>query len=353
MSRRLRILVLANARFPIMQPFAGGLESWTWSLVHGLRRRGIEVTIFAGAGSDLKLGAVALVPKPVSLSDAARADVSMPPHAWMQEHHAYLQAMMYALHGNARFDVVHNASLHYLPLTFAGALPMPMLTTLHTPPTPWLESAIQLAASDVHLVAVSDHTARAWSHLACPQVIPNGIDLGAWPFGNGGDALVWSGRLVPEKAPHHAAMIARAAGMPLRIAGPVIDPSYFNVRVKPLLGDGVEYIGHLAQPALSRLVASSAASLVTPDWDEPYGLVVAESLASGTPVCAYRRGGIVELIDEECGRRVRPGDVEAAAAGVREAVTLDRRAARRRAEQCCSIDAMLDAYCATYRRLVS
>jgi glycosyltransferase involved in cell wall biosynthesis len=350
-NRRLRILVLANARFPIRQPFAGGLESWTWSLVHGLRARGIEVTVFAGAGTDPDLDAVELAPKPLQLSTAARADVSMPPGAWMEEHHAYLQAILYALRADADFDLVHNASLHYLPLMFCSALPTPMLTTLHTPPTPWLESAIQLAPAGLSLVAVSEHTARAWSHIASPVVIRNGIDLDAWPFGEGGDALVWSGRVVPEKAPHHAALIARAAGMPLRIAGPVIERGYFQDRLEPLLGNGVEYVGHLAQPDLARLVGSSAASLVTPEWDEPYGLVVAESLASGTPVCAYRRGGTVELLDDECARVVHPGHIRAAARGVKEAAALDRTAARRRAEQSCSIDGMLDAYCAMYHQL--
>jgi glycosyltransferase involved in cell wall biosynthesis len=353
MSHPLRILVLANARFPIQQPFAGGLESWTWSLVHGLRARGIEVTIFAGPGTDPGLDAVELVPRPLHLSRAARADVSMPPDAWIREHHAYLQVMLYALRAEARFDVVHNASLHHLPITFSDALPVPMLTTLHTPPTPWLESAIQVAGGGVTFVAVSHHTARAWGHITHPAVIHNGIDLNAWPHGTGGDALVWSGRIVPEKAPHHAALIARAAGMPIRIAGPIGDRQYFRSRLRPLLGRDVEYVGHLEQPELSRLIGSSAASLVTPAWDEPYGLVVAESLASGTPVCAYGRGGIVELLDDECAEVVDGGDVAAAATAVRRVAALDRSAARRKAERHCSIERMLDAYCTTYRRLAS
>ncbi|MGN6379608.1 MAG: glycosyltransferase [Gaiellales bacterium] len=351
MSRALRILVLANARFPIRQPFAGGLESWTWSLVHGLRARGIEVTVFAGAGTDPVLGAVELVAEPLSLSDAARADVSMPPDVWMQEHHAYLQAMLHVMRADTPFDVVHNASLHYLPLVLRAALGSPMLTTLHTPPTPWLESALRLSGQGACLVAVSRHTAHAWHQVATPLVIPNGIDLAAWPMGAGGDSLVWTGRIVPEKAPHQAALIARAAGMALRIAGPIVDRGYFEQRLVPLLGQRVEYVGHLPQAALSDLVGTSAASLVTPGWDEPYGLVVAESLATGTPVCAFGRGGMVELLNDRCARVVKPGDIVAAARAVREVVKLDRSAVRRHAEGSCGIERMLDSYCAMYRRL--
>jgi glycosyltransferase involved in cell wall biosynthesis len=353
MIERARILIIANARHPIAEPFAGGLEAWTAALIRGLRARGADITIFAGAGSDPGLAVHELPVAPLSISAAARADISMPSDAWMCEHHAYLQAMLVALRATGRFDVIHNSSLHYLPIALADMVGVPMVTTLHTPPTPWLESAIRLQTATPTLVAVSEHTAASWRHVASPGVIRNGIDLAAWPPGPGGDALVWSGRIVPEKAPHLAVAIAREAGFRLRIAGPVGDRDYFNAAIQPVLGDGIEYVGHLTQPELAEVIGHSTASLVTPAWDEPYGLVVAESLACGTPVCAFARGGVPELLSRMCARLVPPGDIRGAARAVTEVVRLSRAAARAQAEQCCSIDCMLDSYCDLYANLTA
>jgi glycosyltransferase involved in cell wall biosynthesis len=341
-----RIAVIASSRYPIAEPFAGGLEAQTWLLTRALRERGHEVLLFAAPDSDPALGAELLQVARPTLSEVARRDVSMPPELLVAEHHAYLSLMLELSERLGPHDLVHNHSLHYLPVAAARLLRCPVITTLHTPPTPWLESAIQLRdAANVRFAAVSAHTAASWSHLLpAVTVVPNGIDLARWPAGPGGEDLVWFGRIVAEKAPHLAIEAARLAGRRLVLAGPIIDQAYFADAVSPLLGDTVSYAGHLDQARLRRLVGRSAVALVTPDWDEPYGLVVAEALACGTPVVSFARGGIVELIDNSCGRLVRSGDVEAMAAAIPGAQSLDRSSVRARAEQRCSAEAMLDGY---------
>ncbi|MGA5499285.1 glycosyltransferase family 4 protein [Streptomyces cinereoruber] len=354
MSPALRIVLIASARFPIGEPFAGGLEAHTWTLAKTLSERGHHVELFAAPGSDPTLKVHELpVHRPV-LSTAARADVSMPDAVWMAEHHAYLRLMLdLARDGERRFDVVHNNSLHHLPVAMAPALRLPVVTTLHTPPTPWLESAVQAQERcPVTFTAVSAHTAKAW-HATAPgaRVIRNGIDTRLWSPGPGGPYLVWSGRLVPEKGAHLAAEAARKAGWPLRMAGPVGDRQYFADRVEPLLGDGIEYVGHLDRRVLVRLVGGAAAALVTPCWDEPYGLVVAEALACGTPVCGFERGALGEIVTPDCGRLAPADDSAALADLVHETVRLDRRAARERAEHFCSLDTMAEQYTAIYEEL--
>lgn len=346
------VVVVADSRFPIREPFAGGMQSQTWHLVHGLRDRGIDVTVFAGPGSDPALGAHLLDVTPLRLSDTARRDVSMQPEEWLAQHHAYLELMV-ALGRRSDVDVVHNNSLHHLPVAMAGALQAPVLTTLHTPPTPWLEPAVAMAGPGHHVVAVSRHTARAWRHVVGPEapVVPNGVDVQRWTPGPGGPDLVWTGRIAPEKAPHLALEIARKAGRALRIAGPVTDPVYWRDEVRPRLGPGATYEGHLGQRDLARLVGGSALCLVTPAWDEPYGLVAAEALACGTPVLGFDRGGLAEVVGSDCARLVAADDVEAAAALVREVAALDRRAARRHAERHCSLEAMVSAYVDQYAAL--
>jgi glycosyltransferase involved in cell wall biosynthesis len=340
----MRIGLVASARFPIAEPFAGGLEAHTWALARGLRARGHDVTVFAAPGSDPALEAETLQVRWPQISDAARADVSMSPEWWMQEHHAYLSLMLELR--DTTLDVVHNNSLHYLPVAMAASLPAPVVTTLHTPPTPWLESAIQAPARcPVAFAAVSRHTADAWRHVVPDAtVVHNGVDVDRWAQGPGGGPAVWSGRLVPEKGPHLAAQAAALAGIPLRLAGPVMDRGWFDARVRPWLSADITYVGHLRTDELATLVGEASVSLVTPCWQEPYGLVVAESLSCGTPVAGFARGALPELVDARHARLVRPDDVPALAQALLQAVELDRDVVRAHATATCSVEAMVDAY---------
>ena len=348
----MKIAIVASARFPVTEPFAGGLEAHTWSLASGLRAHDHEVTVFAAPGSDPRLEARELDVRVPRISPAARADVTMTPQGWLEEHHAYLSLMLEL--GDTDLDLVHNNSLHYLPVAMAASLRTPMVTTLHTPPTPWLESAIQAPKRcPVTFAAVSNHTARAWRHLVPDaRVIRNGVDVDRWRQGPGGGPAVWSGRVVPEKGAHLAAEAAVRAGVGLRLAGPLLDVAYFDRQVRPWLGGDVEYVGHLRTDELVALVGSASASLVTPCWEEPYGLVVAESLACGTPVAGFARGALPELVDHRHARLVTPGDVGALAEAITEAVDLDRDAARRHAVSTCSMTAMIDGYEDLYDVLV-
>ena len=351
----MKVALLAHDRFPIIPPFSGGLESFTWHLARGLRARGIDVVVFAAPGSDPQLGIEELDVEPLVLSDEARNDVSMPPEAQVRETFSYLQVMR-AFASRPDIDVAHNNSLHFLPIVMSAAIPQPLLTTLHTPATPWLEPALRLTPA-AHTVAVSDSVAQLWSTVTPARVIRNGVDPHEWRPGPGGDALVWSGRIVPEKAPHVAALIAIKAGWRLRIAGPVADRQYFETRLKPLLDENVTYVGHLDTDQLRELAGHSAASLVTPAWEEPYGLVAAEAMACGTPVLAVARGGLSEIVRFPGGLTSQPGaseaeTVAAAAAMLPLVVGMDRARVRRYALQNCSLDATVDAYAQLYRELV-
>ena len=133
-------------------------------------------------------------------------------------------------------------------------------------------------------------------------MIPNGVDCDRWTYGDGGAGVAWSGRITPEKAP--APRHRRSTPSPDDAScwqGLSATSDYFDAQLLPRLGADAVYAGHLAQRELSRLLRHSAALVASPVWDEPYGLVVAEALASGTPVAAFRRGGIPEVVDARCG----------------------------------------------------
>lgn len=343
-SGRLRIAMLGPVKLALGPPFGGGLEAHTWHLAAGLSQRGHDVTLF---GPDAPPG-VSLVRSTCWVPPAAgRRDISAGPDAVLSENHAHLVALRRVMSDEDRFDVVHDNSGHHLPVSLAGLLPVPMTATLHTPPTSWMESALCLGASNLaSVVTVSDHCARSWRDtIVCDEVIHNGVDTDLWqPTVGPRDGAVWLGRLVPEKGPHLAIAAARRAGTCLRLAGPIHDLDYFDTAIAPTLGPDVTYEGHLGSEDAAALMRSAAVTLVTSMWDEPFGQVVAESLASGTPIAGFASGALPELVTSEVGVLVPPGDVEALARAIGVAAERTAPDCRRRAMEHFSLDRMLARY---------
>jgi glycosyltransferase involved in cell wall biosynthesis len=347
-----RICLVASSRYPVREPFAGGLESLTHHLARLLAARGHEVSLFA-ADCDPDLPVHHLAPDRFVPTGVSMRDVNAPSHRWMADHHAYLGLMLdLARDGAERFDVVHNHSLHHLPVAMAGSLPIPVLTTLHTPPLPWIESAAAVAPDASSWTAVSRATARAWSGTLSARPVLNGVDVDAWRPGPGGGPIVWTGRLVPEKAPHLAIDAARAAGREIVLAGPVQDIAYVAREVTPRLGPGARMLGHLDHAALARLLARASVALVTPAWEEPYGLVAAEAMSCGTPVAAFARGALPEVVVPGTGALAEPDDVDALAEAIELAAACDRREVRAHAERSLSAERMVREYEQVYDDLV-
>ncbi len=351
----MRIAVVGDHGHPVAAPFAGGMEAMTWYLSAWLADRGHDVTLFAAPGSAVP--GVEMVPLAVDwgVSDVARGDVSMPDERVLRAHHAYLTLLKRLSLQSRCFDVVQIHALHPLPVALAHLTGLSAVLTLHSPPTPWLESALRVAGSDApHLVSVSRANQALWAETVDRvEVIHNGVDLGLWTAGSGvREAAVWSGRIAPEKAPHLAIAAARIAGLPLHIAGPIENEAYFRFQVEPLLGDGIEYVGRLNHGALSRLVGESSVLLQTPQWDEPFCLAAAEAIACGTPVAAFDRGGLREVVGLEGGVLTEPGDARGLARGALRARQLSREGVRRHAEATLSLDRCGAAYELLYERLI-
>jgi glycosyltransferase involved in cell wall biosynthesis len=356
----LRIAVIGGVRFDSFEPHAGGLERHSDLLARALVRAGHEVTVFAGNGAGATEAPYHHRPvtdRLLHLSDEARRDVAMPPMEFMVEHDAYLRLEDPVTGGD--FDVVHNNSLHYLPVLWQRDVPV--VHTLHTPPTPWLESAhhIRRERGDGRhrAISVSHANGRAWGAI-CDGTIHNGIELDRWGHASDGTAptsepyAAWTGRIVPEKGPLDAILAAKALGLPLMLAGPIHDPAYFEDVLRPELDRERTYVGHLKVDHVAALVASAAVTFVTPRWQEPFGLVVAESAAAGTPVAAYATGAMTELVEPAIGRLARPDDTADLARAAECALALDRDAVRRRAVERFSDERMAERYADLYAELV-
>lgn len=340
----MRIAVIGPDRHPVRTPFAGGLESLVWHSVAGLLRRGHHVELFALPGSDFGSCRQPLVPVDWEPREREVAGLAMSARDFVTEQGSYLAVVEHLRERAGDFDIVQNHSLSHVPVALASLLPAPVFTTVHTPPYWLMDSALALAGGAVRLGAVSAGTAAQWRASQPVTVLHNGVDETRWTLGPGGEDWAWVGRIAPEKAPHLAIEAARRAGVPLVLAGPVSDPAYHRASVLPLLSDSVRHVGHLGPHQLDALLGASRGLLVTPVWPEPFGLVAVEALLTGTPVIAFDRGGLGEILADQPGATLVPtgGDLALALRAHRD--PSDRAQVRAAAVARFGLDRMLDRY---------
>ncbi|EMI53305.1 glycosyltransferase family 4 protein [Rhodopirellula sallentina] len=349
----MKIGIIGHLKHPIAKPHAGGLESFTDAFVRRLVDKGHEVTLFASGDSDSSLPLAPIVESstiPDSLRRLGRVH-----YEWVEsvEDEAYEQLMNKL--GQHSFDLIHNHSLSPIPLRFAGLIPTPMITTLHAPPLERMVGELQArgAFQCGRFVNISNANARAWSpHIPNQSVIHNGVDTRFWKrCGTDREKrAIWFGRILPDKGTHMAIDSAALAGLPIDLVGPISDDEYFQSAIVPKLGPNVRYLGHQRHDDLCRLIARSSVTFVTPCWDEPFGLVVVESLACGTPVACFERGAIPEIVDDSVGRIASPGDIAGLANAASQCLKLSSTRCRQVARQRFSFDHMIDCYEDMYLR---
>jgi glycosyltransferase involved in cell wall biosynthesis len=314
----------------------GPWEQVTGLLAEGLVARGVDVTLFATLDSVTSAHLDGVCPQGYAEDPAADGRV------WEAMHVAH------ALSRSAEFDLVHN-HLDWLPLAFADHCRAPLLTTVHGFSGAGIMPAYAKARSAY--VAISDSD-RA-DGLDYVGTVYHGIDLDGLPFApDGGPGLVAFVRVHPDKGTHTAIEIARAAGRPLTICGIVQDERYFTEQVAPYIdGERVTFLGSVGPLRRGEVLGAAAALLHPIAFDEPFGLSVVESMACGTPVVAYRRGSMAEVVDDGV-TGFLVDTVEQAAAAVARIGVIDRAACRARARQRFDADRMVADYLHIYRDMI-
>lgn len=331
----MRIAMLGPIAWRTPPEHYGPWERVTSLLTEGLVAAGVDVTLFATLDSVTSAELDGVCPHGYA------TDTELDGRVWEALHVAH------AFDRSGEFDLVHN-QLDWLPLAFDRFCAAPLVTTIHGFSGPAILPAYQHSRSAFVSISDSDRS----SSLDYLATIHHGIDFGELPQGPGGEGLVAFGRIHRDKGTATAIEIARAAGRPLVICGPVQDQDYFDEQVAPHIDDrAVTYLGSIGPAERARVLGGAAALLHPIGFDEPFGLAVVEAMACGTPVVAYRRGSMAAVVDEAVTGYLAD-DVPTAVAAVALAIRLDRSAVRERAVARFGVARMVERYLAAYRRLL-
>jgi glycosyltransferase involved in cell wall biosynthesis len=321
----------------------GGTERIVYYLTEELIRRGHEVTLFASGDSSTSAVLEPACEQALRLDDACKDPL------------VYHLIMLHRVcRRAAEFDLIHfHTDYLHFPL-FADCWDK-TLTTLHgrldLPDLPVIMREFPM----MPLVSISAAQQQPLSWANWRGTVPHGLPRDLHRLDNGaGGYLAFLGRIAPEKGPDRAIAIARGAGVPLQIAAKIdpVDRVYFEHAIAPLLQDPmIEFIGEIGENEKSRFLGDAVALLFPIEWPEPFGLVLIEAMATGTPVIGFGRGSVPEIIEDGITGFI-VDDVAAAVAAVPLAKQLDRKAIRRRFEERFTADRMARDYLALYQRVL-
>ncbi len=336
-------------------PKYGGLELVVSNLTEELIKRGHEVTLFATGDSITKAKLKSVYPRPL-YRDGVQ---------WSSMNDTLIEiaeAIKYAEEWGA--DVIHNHQSHR-SLAMMTLSKTPFVNTIHGTLDPKIVPEDRIRTfkyyKNQNFVSISDFQRKFAPYLNWIRTVYNGIDTSRFPMVENpkGDYLVWIGRFTATKAPHLAIEVAKKLKMKIFMGAKLDkmvpkDLEYFETYIQPELKKGsIEWVGEVDHKGKADLYKNALAFLNPIQWDEPFGLVVVESMACGTPVISFERGAMRELIkDGETGFLIKPGDVNGMVKAVEKVQKIDRASCRRRVENNFSIEAMTEGYLAAYNTAI-
>jgi glycosyltransferase involved in cell wall biosynthesis len=353
----MRVALIAPLVAAIREPQRGGSQAFVADLARGLLGRGHEVHLYAAAGSEVpgvQVIDAGVDPDGLSATLYRASGAVADPDAAVDSFAAAYSALR-----EDRYDVIHNHAFDAPAITLAADLPAPVVHTVHLPPDEPVAGALREAtgSDDPPTVAgVSEAQAGAWRRIVpVAAILPPNVPTALIEWSPAaGDGAVFAGRLSPEKGAAEAIEIAKAAGVRIDLYGDSYEAEYERDRIDPLRADpDVSVHRAVPRPALWAAMAGAAVVLCPAMWDEPFGMLPAEAQACGTPVVAFDRGALGEVVvDGSTGFLVAPGDIEAAADAVGRAAGLSRSECRAHAERDLDLERSLDAHEQLYRRVV-
>jgi glycosyltransferase involved in cell wall biosynthesis len=346
--RPLRIAQVAPLYESVPPKLYGGTERVVSYLTEELVRRGNQVTLFASGDSKTSAKLHAGYPTSLRLSGLAQVAAN-----GLGNHMAMLSQVFEQADD---FDIIH-CHLDYWTFAFSKLVETPSLTTLHGRLD--LEELVPIFKQfkDRPLISISDSQRKPLPWANWISTVHHGVPREHLQFNpKGGQYLAFLGRIAPEKRPDIAIQVARKAGIPLKIAAKVdeVDREYFKTTIEPLINaaPGVEYIGEINETQKSEFLGNALALLFTIDWPEPFGLVMIEAMACGTPVIARPCGSVPEVMRDGVTGFIA-AEFDDLVAAVKKADTISRQACREEYERRFAVDVMAEKYERIYRELIA
>jgi glycosyltransferase involved in cell wall biosynthesis len=336
----MRIAITVDPEIPVPPKLYGGIERVVDMLVRNLAARGHDVTLFAHRDSQVPCR---LLPYPAERSAGTINVIRNLRHVARE-----LQ--------KGGYDLVHSfGRLVYLLPVLPLRLPKIMSYQRTIVPRSIVAGEL-LSRGSLHFTACGRHMIGRWDGDRHWHVVPNGVPLDAYRAVYDVPAnspLAYLGRIEPIKGVHLAVEVAQRSGRPLRIAGNVSaeHQQYFQQEIQPHLDGNIEYLGPVDDRGKNELLGSSAALLMPVLWEEPFGIVMAEALACGTPIIGLRRGSVPEIVQDGVNGFVC-GSVEEMASAVARISAIDRRTCRAICEQRFGDAAVTQAYLELYSSVI-
>lgn len=331
----MKIAILAPIAWRTPPEKYGPWEQVASNIAEGMVKKGLDVTLFA-TGNSRTAGKLEYVSK-----TAYAEDNSLDPKVWECLH------ISNVMERAAEFDIIHN-NFDFLPLTYSRLIDTPMVTTIHGFSSQQIIPVYKKYNSNSHYVSISNSDRSP--ELDYTATVYNGIDRKNFTFNEKSkDYLLFFGRIHPHKGAYEAIQIAKKAKKKLIISGLIQDQAYFNEKVKPFINDNdIVYVGNSGPKQRDKLLGEAIALLHPISFDEPFGLSVAEAMFCGTPVVAFNRGSMPELIeDNKTGYLVNSIDDAVNAIGMINSI--DRKYCRQWAISNFSLEKMTDGYLNAYK----
>lgn len=344
----MKIGIIAPFAYPIPPASYGGSEQVVYYLTEGLVKKGHDVTLFCQEGS-----------KTHAKQDDRFCHKLAGELLDKRNIFPLLRRINYIIGRSSEFDLIHNHS-GYLVLNLSKYFGAPMVTTLHNSYSSEMinkDTACELFGHN-KFVSISKSQQRNLREVKFTANVYNGtVDLNRYQLGPGGDYLIWVGRFCDAKGTREAIEIAKKSGNKLLLAAKESpeDREYFEKYVKNEIDNkNIIFVGEIGIEEKNKLLGKAKAFLMPINWEEPFGLVMIESMACGTPVIAYDRGSVPEIIKNgETGFIVKHGDIGGMVKAVNRIDKIDRHACREHVEHNFSIEKMVEGYEAVYKKIIN